>query len=218
MLKENRVLIITGGQVEEAFLSGLLGDKNYDMIIAADGGLVAANRLKITPHDIVGDFDSVPESILQLYRGSDIPIRTFPTEKDKTDTQIAIELALQKNATEIDIVGGTGSRLDHTLANIHLLLIPLQRRVKACILNANNKIYLKQENFTIRKQKQFGKFISLLPITERVVGLTLKGFKYPLTSVVLTSGSSLGISNEIVSELAEIELSEGILLVMETKD
>ncbi len=218
MHKENKVLIITGGQVEEAFLTALLAKNKYHMIIAADSGLTAVNLLKLTPHAIVGDFDSVPEEILEHYRDSNTPIHTFPREKDKTDTQIAIELALQADATDIHIVGGTGSRLDHTLANIHLLLLPLQLQVNACILDAHNKIYLKQNNFTIKKQEQFGEFLSLLPFTERVTGLTLKGFKYPLEEVVLIPGSSLGISNEITSELARVELSEGILLVMETRD
>jgi thiamine pyrophosphokinase len=215
---ENRVLIITGGRMEDAFLGGLAGREKYSMVIAVDSGLAAADRLNLAIDYIVGDFDSVPASILMKYKEKSTPIATFPTEKDKTDTQIAIELALMHNAAAIDIVGATGSRLDHTLANIHLLLLPLQVGIPACILDPNNKIYLKDESFIIQKNEQYGNYVSLLPFTDKVDGLTLTGFKYPLNHITLTAGSSLGISNEIKEDKARIELTQGILLVMETKD
>jgi len=85
-------------------------------------------------------------------------------------------------------------------------------------MDANNKIYLKKECFTIKKNMQYGNYVSLLPFTEKVFGLTLKGFKYPLNNVILTSGVSLGISNEIKEEEVLVEISEGILLVIEAKD
>jgi thiamine pyrophosphokinase len=188
------------------------------MIIAADSGLAAADRLNIELDYIVGDFDSVSETVLQKYRKLSTPIKTFPKEKDKTDTQIAIELALMNHAVHLDIIGATGSRLDHVLANIHLLLLPMQLKVRASLIDGNNRIYLKQESFTLKKQEQFGDYVSLLPFTEKVRGLTLRGFKYPLNQIVLTSGNSLGISNEIVEEEASVEFTEGILLVIESRD
>lgn len=216
--KENRILIITGGRIEDTFLGDLVSRERYSMVIAADSGLAAADRLNIGLDFIVGDFDSVSDQILLKYKEKSTPIETFPTEKDKTDTQIAIELALMNNPTEIDIVGATGSRLDHALANVHLLLLPMQVRIPACIIDPNNKIYLKNESFKIQKNKQYGNYVSLMPFTEKVNGLTLKGFKYPLNHITLTAGSSLGISNEVKEEEAQIELTGGILLVMETKD
>lgn len=216
--KENKILIITGGQTEEGFLSELLKQEKYTRIIVADSGLVLADRLMLKPDYIVGDFDSVPEAILNRYRNQSAPIETFPKEKDKTDTQIAIELALQQAPSAITIVGATGNRVDHTLANIHLLLLPLQQKVDAFIVDQNNKLYLKQESFPIKKSEQYGDYVSLLPFGEAVKGLTLRGFYYPLDNVLLSAGSSLGISNEIVDETAWVEFQEGILLVMETRD
>lgn len=216
--KENKILIITGGCVDDAFLSDCLLQEQYSMIIAADSGLAAADRLNIELDYIVGDFDSVSETVLQKYRKLSTPIKTFPKEKDKTDTQIAIELALMNHAVHLDIIGATGSRLDHVLANIHLLLLPMQLKVRASLIDGNNRIYLKQESFTLKKQEQFGDYVSLLPFTEKVRGLTLRGFKYPLNQIVLTSGNSLGISNEIVEEEASVEFTEGILLVIESRD
>jgi thiamine pyrophosphokinase len=216
--KLNKILIITGGQVEDSFLSELVMKGQYSMIIAADNGLTVADRLNLPLDFIVGDFDSVSESVLQKYREKSTPMQTFPTEKDKTDTQIAMELALMYNPSELDIIGATGNRLDHVLANIHLLLLPLQLNVHACMIDTKNKIYLKNESFDVEKRAQYGNFISLLPFTEKVSGLTLKGFKYPLNNITLVAGSSLGISNEIRDELAQIELSAGTLIVIEAMD
>jgi thiamine pyrophosphokinase len=216
--KENKILIITGGRTEEEFLSKLLKTENFTLIIVADSGLVLADRLKIMPDYIVGDFDSVQEAVLDRYRNQSTPIKTFPKEKDKTDTQIAIELALKLSPSSVTIVGATGSRMDHTLANIHLLLLFLQNKVEAFIVDQNNKLYLKQESFFIEKSAQYGDYVSLLPFGEAVKGLTLKGFYYPLDSVILSAGSSLGISNEIVEDIARVEFREGIVLVMETRD
>ena len=218
MDQENKILIITGGHIDDIFLKTRVEEEQYSMIIAADNGLTAADRLNIVLDYIVGDFDSVDKRVLSRYREKSIPIETFPTEKDKTDTQIALELALTQHPTLIDILGATGSRFDHVLANIQLLMLPMQQGITACIMDVNNKIYLKRECFTIKKNMQYGNYVSLLPFTEKVFGLTLKGFKYPLNNVILTSGVSLGISNEIKEEEVLVEISEGILLVIEAKD
>ncbi len=215
---ENRILIISGGHIDDTFLSELTERERYSMIIAADKGLAAADRLELPLDLIVGDFDSVPEDVLARFRNKSTPIKTFPKEKDKTDTQIAIELALNNNPTAIDIVGATGCRMDHVLANIHLLLLPLRQNVHANILDLNNRIYLMDKSFSIHKTEQYGGYVSLLPFTEKVAGLTLKGFKYPLDHVLLNSGNSIGISNEIKEDIALVEFSQGILVVMETKD
>lgn len=217
-LEKNRILIITGGHIDEEFLQNTIQHNAYSIIIAADHGLVAADHLKLELDFIVGDFDSVPAEVLEKYCAMSTPIKTFPTEKDKTDTQIAIELALMHNPKSIDIIGATGSRLDHLLGNIHLLLLPMQLNVNACIIDPNNRVYLKNRSFTLERNKQYGSYVSLMPFTEKVTKLTLKGFKYPLNSITLEAGTSLGISNEIIMDTASVEFSEGLLLVIEARD
>jgi thiamine pyrophosphokinase len=219
MKKEaDNVLIITGGRIEDSFLRQLLSREQFSSIIAVDYGLAAVDRLGITPNYIVGDFDSVSEVVLERYREKSIPTLTFPKEKDKTDTQIALELAMSLPAAQLVLVGATGSRLDHTMANLHLLLLPLQQGIDACIIDENNKLYLKRESFRIERKQQHGNYVSLLPFGEAVSGLTLKGFYYPLDSILLTAGSSLGISNEIKEDEALVEFEKGTLLVIEARD
>ena len=216
--QKGRILIITGGFATEALLKKLTEKEAYSMIIAADHGLTIADRLGLPLDYIVGDFDSVPEQLLMKYREALVPIKTYPTEKDKTDTQIALELALKAKPVAIDMVGATGSRLDHTLANLHLLLLPLQLKVEAFLLDEHNRVSLKQGGFTLSRDEQYGEFVSLLPFTEVVKDVTLTGFKYPLEKATLYSGSSIGISNELVAEEGRVEFQEGILVVFETKD
>jgi thiamine pyrophosphokinase len=214
----HKVLIITGGSIDDDFLKDCAENNKYTEIIAVDRGLMAADRLNLPLNSIVGDFDSVSGDVLEKYKESIVPIETFPMEKDKTDTQIAVEMALSHNAAEIHLIGATGSRLDHTLANLHLLLFPLEKQVDACLLDSSNKIYLKKESFTLQREKQHGRYVSFLPFHGDVYGLTLEGFKYPLDRIHLAAGESLCISNEIVEEEAVISFTKGILTVFETKD
>lgn len=213
-----KILIVTGGYLEEEFLQTLLSKEKYSIIIAADRGLLALDILSIKPDYILGDFDSVPLDVLAKYKGKTIPIDIYPSMKDKTDTHIAFEKALSLNPSIIDLVGATGSRMDHTISNIDLLMLALNQGVSARILDSNNKIYLKKDSFSIYKEGQHGDFISLLSFSFQVNGLKLHGFRYPLDGITLEAGSSLGVSNELVSEEGRVEFDDGVLLVLETKD
>ncbi|TAH71592.1 MAG: thiamine diphosphokinase, partial [Anaerolineaceae bacterium] len=190
----------------------------YSMIIVVDRGLIASDKLKLLPDYILGDFDSVPLELLSKYKTKAIPIESYPRMKDKTDTHIALDIALTHKPSSIDIVGATGSRMDHTISNIELLMLALNQGVDARILDENNSIYLKNRSFVIQRAKQHGDYISLIPLSHQVKGLRLHGFKYPLDGITLSSSSSLGVSNELIDEEGRIEFEEGILTVFETKD
>jgi thiamine pyrophosphokinase len=217
-LSYKKILIITGGYIKEGLLESLIRKEKYSFVIAADKGLVSANRINLKPDYIIGDFDSVPPKLLSEYKAKAIPVETFPKMKDKTDTHIALEIALGYNPSFIDIVGATGSRMDHTISNIELLMNALNQDVNVRILDENNCIYLKNKNFIIKKSEQYGDFISLLAFSNQVNGLKLVGFKYPLNCVTLTKGSSLGVSNELLEEEGRVYFEEGILAVIEARD
>ncbi len=219
-MKQNRVLIITGGTISREFAGEYLKNQKFDTVIAVDGGLVNARNLGIPIHYIVGDFDSVPRELIDYYRKEykSVIIKEYNSIKDATDTHIAIDLGMEQNGDEIVILGATGTRIDHTLANIHLLYLPLNKNMKAFIIDEHNKIYLINKNTTIYKNKLHGPFLSLLPFTEEVTEVTLEGFKYPLRNHTMKIGDSLGVSNEVVKERANILFKEGILVVIEAKD
>ncbi len=222
-MKNNRILILTGGHISTQFVKEYLKVEEFTTIIAVDKGLLVADNLNIPVNYVVGDFDSVPEQILNKYRNksknnNNFKIMEFNPEKDATDTHIALKLAMDLEGDEIVILGGTGSRLDHTLANIQLLREPLEKNIRTLILDEHNKIYLINSGMTFRKDKLFGDYISLLPYTEQVTNVTLEGFKYPLYNKTLIVGDSLGVSNEIISEEASILLDSGTLIVIESRD
>lgn len=218
-METKKTLIITGGQVDIAFAEQFVKAQTFDYIIAADHGLMIAKRLQIIPDAIVGDFDSIDVSVLEQFKqNKNINICEFKPEKDDTDTEIAINLAIEMKSNEVAILGATGNRIDHTLANIQLLKKFNIHNIAAYLIDANNKIYMIEEGIRLQKRETFGHYVSLLPISEAVENVTLIGFKYPLLRHTLIHGESLGISNEIVEEEASISFTSGTLLVIEAQD
>lgn len=188
-------------------------------IIAGDRGLEALYQLKIIPNHVVGDFDSVSPEILKFYKKqSQIIFHTYHAEKDNTDTDIALQLAIKLKSSRITIMGALGRRMDHALANIHILKDALEANIPCQMIDEHNRIYLINKEMTLEKDKVYGKYVSLIPLTSTVEGLTLAGFKYPLHDYTLPIGTSLGISNEIVTDTAHIEMKNGILIVTESRD
>lgn len=214
-----KTLIIAGGEIDKKFLEKYDKDLLEQNIIAVDKGLEVLNQLKILPNHIVGDFDSVSKEILEYYESnSQITFHPFDSEKDDTDTALAVQLAIALKSTNITIIGALGKRMDHTLANIHILKYALDAKIPCQIIDSHNKIYLIKNSYILYKNTIYGKYVSLIPLTSKVEGITLKGFKYPLVQYSLPVGVSLGISNEMVEEVATIELKKGILVVVESKD
>ena len=208
-----KVLIVSGGNVDIQILA-----KAYDKIIAVDKGLESIYNKNVHPDYIVGDFDSVNKNIIDFYKKQGIEIQKYNPEKDYTDTELGIECALTLKPDAIRIIGGIGTRIDHTLANIHILTKCLEKNIKCDIVDSHNRIYLIDKFAKIDRNKVYGKFISIIPLTSEVTGITLRGFKYPLTNYNLSFGKSLGISNELVQETASITINKGVLIVVESKD
>ncbi|MDF2800116.1 MAG: hypothetical protein K0S61_19 [Anaerocolumna sp.] len=215
---KNNILILTGGRISIPFAKEYIKKFNYDTVIAVDRGLAYAKELSVPIDYIVGDFDSVDKRIMDEYIDSDIKIMEYNPEKDATDTELALELSLELMAEEVTILGASGSRIDHTLANINLLYNLLKKKVKASIVDEWNKVYLIEEDTTLNKDLLHGPYLSILPFMDTVKGVYLTGFKYPLANRTMYPYSSLGISNEIIDNTANIRLQSGILIVIEAKD
>lgn len=217
--KHKRVCILSGGDVNREFLLEFLQEEHCEQLICVDGGLSHAYELNLKVDYIVGDFDTIDTEIIEYYKKhSKVPIREFQPEKDYTDTDIALNMALSLEPEAIYLLGCIGSRMDHTLGNIHILKKALCTQTKTYLLNEHNRISMADHSFVIERSKAFGDYISFLPFTEAVKNLTLKGFKYPLEHCTMVNGESLGISNEIVNETARVEFQEGILLMIEARD
>lgn len=214
-------LIISGGNIGIDLALGLLKIKRFDHIIGVDGGLKFCYDHKIVPTRIVGDFDTLSPEILTWYKkNTQIEIREYNPVKDATDTQIAVELALSLGSDHVTILGGTGTRLDHVLGNIQSLYLALEKGVDCEILDEHNRIRLIQGEYRIKKTEQYGKYVSLIPFTTDVNGVTLEGLKYPVQDQHFTVQGSggFGVSNEIAADEARISLKQGIFIMIESKD
>lgn len=212
-------VIISGGSLDPDFALAFLREEKPELLIGADRGICFLKEKGIHPTHIVGDFDSASGEALEYFKQfPEIPICTFNPVKDFTDTAIAMELAMEEGADRIYILGGTGTRLDHVVANIKLLSHALERKKECILMDAHNRIRLIGQPLTIEKKKQYGKYVSLFAFGGQVKGLTLRGFFYPLTEYDMEAENPLGVSNEITAENGEISFSSGKLLVMESKD
>lgn len=211
--------VVSGGNIDDAFVNRMLEQEKPEAVIAADKGMSFFYRNQKMPDVIIGDFDSVDHESLQYFKEQrGVQMLKLNPVKDDTDTEAAIRYALEHGAAQITLLGATGSRLDHVLGNIELLGIGLQAGVPIVMADANNRIRMIDHGIVLKKEAQHGTYVSLIPYTEKVEHLTLRGFKYPLADAVLTGFCSLGVSNEIVDAEAEIIFDGGILLVIESRD
>lgn len=224
MESKKRYVILTGGTLNEGFLKTYLDTHKIDKIICVDGALHIVDNMKLSIDYLVGDFDTVSQELLKKYQRDiylgkkKIEIKQYDPVKDETDTEIAITIGIENGADEIVLFGATGSRIDHMLANIHLLMKPLSMGIHAYIIDEFNKIYLIDKNTTIRKNELYGPYLSLIPFDGNVTNVALRGFKYNVSNLDFRIGQSLGISNELLEEEGRIDWDNGIFAVFEVKD
>lgn len=214
-----KCLIVTGGSIDISFIKEFLQNRKYDWIIAVDAGLEILKHLHITPDEVVGDLDTVSPLVLNEYRENpSVSFEIHKPEKDETDTELALLTAARRGCDRVDMLGALGGRMDHAISNIQLLYQFYRQGMDVCIYDAQNKLYLLGSGKTFRKSELYGKYISFMPLTEVVEGLTLKGFKYPLNRRRIVLGSCLCISNELNGEEGIMEVEKGVLICVEAHD
>ncbi|MFZ5966323.1 MAG: thiamine diphosphokinase [Bacillota bacterium] len=206
-----RAVIIANGSIDYGhnFRDTIL---HHDLIICADGGAKYLKKINVTPHIIVGDLDSIDQSSKEYYLQKGVELYQFPTKKNHTDTDLAVQYAISKGCKEITFLGAIGSRMDHTLANIMLLIPLVQTGIKARILNETNDITVINQDLEVQGDDKT--YMSLIPITQTVEGVTLEGFEYPLVDATLRMGDTIGISNQFQNKQAFIRIKKGLLLVI----
>ena len=186
-----------------------------DCIIAADGGANHCTYLDIVPDYLIGDLDSVDQEILKIYEKKQTQIKRYPRAKDKTDLELALELAMRGGATEIYLLGVLGKRWDMSIANIMLAAsdrfcdIEISLFTYDCVI----KILHPQRTYTFHNKQ--GKTVSFLPLNTNVTTVSLQGFIYPLNSENLPLGSTRGVSNIIRDAQATERHNTGLLLCVD---
>ncbi len=183
--------------------------RDDDYVIAADGGYKTVEQWGIKPDQIIGDFDS-----LGFIPDQDQVLK-FPSEKDDTDMMIAVKLGLKKDFSNFIIYGGLGGRLDHTIANIHVLEYLVNHGARGCLIGRNEKVFLIQDE-SLSFEAGVKGIISIFAYGGNAEGVYLTGLKYPLENAVLTTDFPIGVSNEFTGIISDISVRKGKLLVIQT--
>jgi thiamine pyrophosphokinase len=210
-----KVIIISGGNppTQKLLMKEITEDT---FLIGADSGANCLYDYNIHPDLLVGDFDSIDKKVLNYFKKNNCIIDIYPTEKDYTDTEIAVKKALSMKPNEIVLLGCTGSRIDHLLGNIGMLKICLENGVNASVKDENNNIRLIDTSTSLKGT--VGEIFSVQSYGDEIVGLTIEGAKYPLTDYNLKIGESITISNEFVTPLVELKFKTGTLMVILSAD
>ena len=215
-------IIVSGGNIHKDFALDFLKRNKTEntCLIAADRGVEFFMGTELEPDVAVGDFDSLSaEGAKYMETLKHTEIRRLKPEKDDSDTQSAANYAIEQGTERIMILGATGNRIDHLMANFGLLMLGKTKQVQIVLVDAYNYMSLIESGTILKKEEQFGKYVSFFPIEGDVTGLTLKGFKYPLNSYTLkVEDSGLTVSNEISDPEAEVTFETGKLLMIMSRD
>ena len=203
---EKRCVIITAYLT--CPLRALYTPQEGDFILCADGGYRHALEAGITPSLVIGDLDSLsgivpPEAILER----------VPVEKDDTDTMLCARYALSHGYRSCSILGGIGGRLDHTLANLQTLAFATISGMRAELIGDHDRVLMLQDGaITLKREEHCS--LSLLSFSERCLGVTTSGVKYPLTDATITQSNPMAVSNSFTEEEAHIAVASGLMLVV----
>lgn len=214
---QSRAIIFAGGELGAWAKPHVRPD---DYLVGADRGALFLVESGLPLHLAVGDFDSIEPEQLDVVRAHAKEVLAFDAiDKDWTDTELALREALARGFREVLIAGGIGTRFDHTLANVYLLCLAADDGCSAMIVGEHNEIRLLTGpgECRLNADPRFEQ-VSLLPVAGSAFGITLQGFAYPLNDATIHIGMSLGVSNKLVGEEGVIELREGRLLIIRSRD
>jgi thiamine pyrophosphokinase len=185
-----------------------------DWVMAADGGIRLANRLGLSIDHIIADFDSVER---EEAKGTGAAISELPVKKNDTDTMAAARLGLQKGFRDFLILGGSGGRMDHTMANLAVMMFLIKNGARAVLADENNMVEMLLPGRRIVEPAENAR-LSLLPYAGQVSGLYVRNAEYELENATLTPDFPLGVSNEFKDRPVEISFTKGILMIFISKD
>ena len=209
----NTVIFANGEVDQPELLSSILSRAEY--LISADGGLRHLRKLGLKPDLVIGDLDSISEDDSKWISENHIEIRKFPKKKDQTDLELALLTAVDQAGDPIIVVGALGGRIDQTLTNTFLLLMPELQNADIRLDDGKEELFLIQWHGYVTGKK--GDTVSLLPLLSPVMGISTKGLKYPLKDEILFPERSRGVSNEMESDKAEVTMKSGVLLCIHTR-
>lgn len=210
-----RAVIVAGAAAgDDAFVRAQCA--NAEFLIAVDAGALTLERVGLRPDIAVGDFDTAGSETVVRLAAVGVPVERHPAEKDATDTHLALLIAVEHGATDIDVLGVLGGpRYDHMLAVVLNLTLPVLTSACVTLRDPLHTIRLLHDGEQMALYGAPGEFVTLLALTETASGVQGDGLRYSLPEV-FSRGDSRGVSNELTQTDAHIALGHGLLLVIHT--
>ena len=210
---EKKYVIFLNGEYKysQEFMDKLVSENA--VCFCADGGANAAFKYGKMPEVIIGDLDSIEKKVLGYYKSKNILIKKFPKDKDFTDFELILKeinkISKNKNFVEkIFVVGGLGKRIDMTLSNLFIM----EKYKNLVFWQENEEIFYAEKSFVLKNKKECE--FSIIPISEKVEKLTLKGFKFETDKIDVKRESSRLVSNVILENEASVEFENGKLIII----
>lgn len=185
--------------------------EKYDFIVAVDGASNDLLKMGVLPDCVIGDMDSITPEVYEHFLAKNIEMIKFLPKKDKTDTELAIDLMIERGYQEVDMFGGFGNRADHTLGNIYMMHYAWRKGMRLTLADEHNKLLLLSEGEHVLNVPA-GYTVSFLSMGMIAEGITLDGFEYPLTDYELQIGSTRCLSNRTTRDYPSVKLRKGFLL------
>ena len=212
----NALVFANGDVLDGPMVRRTLDAVDEPLIVAADGGARVAQHYGLHVDVVIGDMDSLSADELDTLAASGAEIVRYPPEKDATDLELALTYLSERGYCWLRIIGGLGDRLDQTIANVHLLMLPQLAECDVRLVAGRQEARLLHPGeYTLEGAP--GDTVSLIPLSGAVHGITTHDLQYPLKNETLTFGPARGISNVMDSAPVRISFSEGLLLYIRTE-
>ncbi len=205
-----RAFVFGGGEIFSEYIEERPSDG--DIVVCADSGYQNALNMGVKVDILVGDFDSLGEIPNEACE-----VLQVPSEKNSTDTQLAVDIALERGANEIIIIASTSGRADHALSSLAILEMLWEKKIPCCIVNGQNRVRFLRDSGTILIRSRY-KYFSVITLDKVAKKVSIDGAKYPLKNVNIDRNFQFAVSNEIVKNAALINVRRGSVYVIESKD
>lgn len=209
----NQIVIVSNGILDDWIASQI---RQEDFVIGVDRAAWWLMQHNIISDIAIGDFDSCTKEELSAIKAHISDVRKFNSNKDETDLELAVDAAVAVHPRYVTIYGAIGSRMDHTIANIFLLKKLHDLNINGLLIDQTNKVKLAFGTTVILKDIKY-RYISILPFSNECM-YDISGCTYSGLGIYLRKGDTRGISNEIIGSSAEIIVSKGIALVIQSRD